>query len=241
MTLREQILETDARLAQMFGKPRLRGGDAVEALVGCILSQATTDAQSSAAYDALVKRFPTWQQLRDARVSDIARVIQASGLANEKARYIKGALQFIERERGIINLDFLNEMSAHDARKWLTQMHGVGPKTASIVLLFALKRPVFPVDTHVHRVTRRLGWISEKTSAEQAHKLLEIQIPPKMYYRLHINLIRLGREICRAQNPKCEMCPLNDLCAYYQAHRIEFDGRKKQKQKQKNEQRKKNQ
>jgi endonuclease III len=153
--------------------------------------------------------------VRDARVADIARVIYKSGLANDKARYIKHALQFIERERGSIMLDFLNDMPPHDARKWLMQMEGVGPKTASIVLLFALKHPVFPVDTHVHRVTRRLGWISDKTSAERAHEILEKQIPPKLYYRLHINLIRLGREICRAQTPHCEMCPLTDLCAHY--------------------------
>lgn len=215
MTLRDQVLETDARLGQMFGKPRLRGGDPVEALVGCILSQATTDKQSGAAYHALVREFPTWERLRDARLSDIARAIQSCGLSNEKARYIKGALQFIERERGVINLDFLNEMSPQEARKWLMQIHGVGPKTASIVLLFALKHPVFPVDTHVHRVTRRLGWISEKTSAEQAHELLEALVPPKMYYRLHVNLIRLGWEVCRAQNPRHEMCPLKDLCSYY--------------------------
>lgn len=215
MSLCEKILETDARLTKIFGTPKLRGGDPMEALIGCILSQATTDAQSGAAYNALVKKFPTWAKLRDARISEIARVIKTAGLANEKAQYIKGALQFIERERGEFSLDFLNEKSEHDARNWLTQMRGVGPKTASIVLLFAQKRNVFPVDTHVHRVTRRLGWISEKTSADQAHEILEAAIPPKMYYRLHINLIRLGREICRAQNPKCEMCPLKDLCAYY--------------------------
>ncbi len=216
MKLREQILKADARLAKIFGKPKLRGGDPIEALIGCILSQATTDAQSEAAYEALVKQFPTWARLRDARNSEIARVIRAAGLANEKAHYIKDALQFIERERGTITLDFLNELSEHDARKWLMQMRGVGPKTASIVLLFAQQRNVFPVDTHVHRVTRRLGWLSYKTSAEQAHEILEAAIPPKMYYRLHINLIRLGREICRAHKPQCEMCPLNDLCAYYQ-------------------------
>lgn len=217
MDSRALILETDTRLVQMFGTPKLCGGDPVEVLVGCILSQATTDAQSDAAYTALIKKFPTWAQLRDARISDIARVIKTSGLANEKAHYIKSALQFIERERGEITLDFLNAMSVPAARTWLMQMRGVGPKTASIVLLFAQKRAVFPVDTHVHRVTRRLGWISEKTSAEQAHQILEALIPPKMYYRLHTNLIRLGREICRAQNPKCEMCPLQDLCAHYRA------------------------
>lgn len=99
------------------------------------------------------------------------------------------------------------------------QMEGVGPKTASIVLLFAQKRNVFPVDTHVHRVTRRLGWIDEKTSAEQAHQILEGLIPPQRYYAMHINLIRLGREICHARNPRCEICPLKDLCKYYRQSR----------------------
>lgn len=136
-------------------------------------------------------------------------------MAQEKALYIKNALEFIERERGTITLDFLNALPVDDARKWLMQMRGVGPKTASIVLLFAQKRAVFPVDTHVHRVTRRLGWISEKTTAGQAHEILEAVVPRRMYYRLHINLIRLGREICRAQRPKCEICPLNDMCAFY--------------------------
>ncbi len=213
---RASIRAADKILTRVFGNPELKGGDAVEILVGCILSQATTDTQSSAAQRALQAKYPTWQQLRDARVSDIARVIKAAGLANEKAHYIKGALQFIERERGEFDLDFLNDMNERDARKWLMQMRGVGPKTASIVLLFAQKRKVFPVDTHVHRVTRRLGWISEKTSAEQAHQILEALIPPKRYYAMHKNLIRLGREICRAQNPRCEMCPLKDLCEYYQ-------------------------
>jgi endonuclease-3 len=152
-------------------------------------------------------------------VSEIAPVIKASGLSNEKARYIKDALHFIEQERGKITLDFLADMPTAEARAWLTQMRGVGPKTASIVLLFALKMPVFPVDTHVHRVTRRLGWIGEKTTANQAHLILEELTPPRLYYRLHLNLIRLGREICRAPTPRCELCPLTDLCVYYQTVR----------------------
>jgi endonuclease-3 len=217
--LKKSIRGADKILTRVFGNPELQGGDAVAALIGCILSQATTDAQSGAAYDALIAKYPTWTQLRDARVSDIARVIKSAGLANEKARSIKQALQFIERARGEMNLDFLNDLSERDARKWLMQMQGVGPKTASIVLLFAQKRNVFPVDTHVHRVTRRLGWIDEKTSAEQAHELLEALIPPRRYYAMHINLIRLGREICRAQKPHCEICPLKELCAYDQRSR----------------------
>jgi len=215
-SVKASIRAADKILVRVFGNPQWEGGDAVEALVGCILSQATTDAQSAAAYNALIAKYPTWEKLRAARASDIARVIQSAGLANAKARYIKHALQFIQRARGEINLDFLNDMRAADARKWLMQIHGVGPKTASIVLLFAQKRNVFPVDTHVHRVTQRLGWIPENTSAAQAHKLLEALIPPRRYYAMHINLIRLGREICRAQKPRCEICPLNALCAYYQ-------------------------
>src|SRR5581483_8831547 len=195
-SVKASIRAADKILVRVFGNPQWEGGDAVEALVGCILSQATTDAQSAAAYNALIAKYPTWEKLRAARASDIARVIQPA--------------------RGEINLDFLNDMRAADARKWLMQIHGVGPKTASIVLLFAQKRNVFPVDTHVHRVTQRLGWIPENTSAAQAHKLLEALIPPRRYYAMHINLIRLGREICRAQKPRCEICPLNALCAYYQ-------------------------
>lgn len=216
MDTRGRILETNARLDQVFGTPKLRGGDPVKELVGCILSQATTDAQSGAAYDALFKKYPTWEMIHAARASDIARVIKQSGLANEKARYIKNALDFIKRERGAYTLDFLCDMPVADARRWLTQIHGVGPKTASIVLLFALKMPVMPVDTHVHRVTRRLGWISDKTSADKAHEILEALVPPRLYYPLHINLIRLGREICHARTPRCEMCPLTDLCDYFQ-------------------------
>jgi endonuclease-3 len=112
-------------------------------------------------------------------------------------------------------------MPPSDARKWLTQIKGVGPKTASIVMLFALKMPVMPVDTHVHRVTRRLGWISEKTSADKAHAILENLIPPKRYYPLHINLILLGREICHAQNPNHALCPLKDLCDHYQKMNVQ--------------------
>jgi endonuclease-3 len=209
------ILECYARLTHVYGQPRWRGGDPVQVLVGCILSQSTTDAQSDAAYTALVKRYPTWADLRAARTADIARAIKASGLANEKARYIKNALEFIARERGEISLDFLRALPAPAARRWLMQIHGVGPKTASIVLLFALKMSVFPVDTHVHRVSRRLGWITPTTSADRAHALLEALAPPAIYYPLHVTLIRHGRELCRTQNPRCELCPLTDLCAYY--------------------------
>lgn len=208
--------KVDHRLVKIFGEPHLRGNDPVAELVGCILSQATTDVQSSAAYDALIARYPTWEQIKRARHAELARVIHRAGLANEKARYIKGALQFIERERGEISLDFLKRMPPAEGRAWLTQITGVGPKTASIVLLFALKLDAFPVDTHIYRVSRRLGWIDARTTANQAHDILGPVIPAARKYPLHVNLIRLGREICTARVPHCERCPLTDLCNYYQ-------------------------
>ncbi len=99
--------------------------------------------------------------------------------------------------------------------QWLTRIAGVGPKTASIVLLFSFQQPLFPVDTHIHRVTKRLGWIPQNASAEKAHELLRIAVPARLNYRLHLDLIRFGREICQARRPRCEVCPLTDLCAYY--------------------------
>ncbi|MEP7198448.1 MAG: endonuclease III [Chloroflexota bacterium] len=217
-TLRSQpIAAVDARLTRMFGAPRRRTSDPIAELVTTILSQATTDAQTARSFDALRRRFPTWEQVRDARSSEIATIIHGSGLSRQKAPRIKRALQHITRERGRIELDFLKRLSVTEAREWLMQMEGVGRKTASIVLLFAFNRAVFPVDTHVHRVTTRLGWIPAKASAEKAHDLLEPLIPPKMHYRLHVNLIQLGREICQARTPRCAICPLTDLCAYYQS------------------------
>ncbi|MGD2048685.1 MAG: endonuclease III, partial [Chloroflexota bacterium] len=117
---------------------------------------------------------------------------------------------------GELSLDFLNDMSVEEALEWLTDLHGVGPKTASIVLLFSFGRPVFPVDTHVHRVSGRLGLIGPKVTADKAHQILENMGDPDTYYAMHLNLIRHGREICTARNPKCEQCPLRERCDYYQ-------------------------
>lgn len=150
-----------------------------------------------------------------ARVSDIAKAIRASGLAKQKAPRIKRALQQIAREQGRIDLSFLKKMPAEEAFRWLTRIKGVGPKTASIVLLFSFQKPFFPVDTHIHRVTKRLGWIPQKASAEKAHTLLSAAVPAELHYRLHLNLIELGRQICRARVPRCDACPLNDICYYY--------------------------
>lgn len=209
------IAEVDRRLTQVFGVPRRRGRDPVGQLVATMLSQATTDTQTARSFDKLVSRFPTWEQVRDAPVARIAEQIKSSGLSQQKAPRIKAALQHITRERGRIELDFLETLPFDQAYHWLRGIHGVGPKTASIVLLFTFRKPFFPVDTHIHRIARRLGWIPPNASAEYAHQVLQPLIPRGAHYRLHVNLIRHGREICIARMPRCEMCPLTDLCEYY--------------------------
>ncbi len=214
--LKRQVRTVDRRLVRVYGEPRpMRRGDAVGQLVGTILSQATTDRQTERSYENLRRRFPTWEQVRDAPVAAIAREIRSSGLSQQKAPVIKAALQHITRERGKLDLNFLKRMPVDEARRWLMQIAGVGPKTASIVLLFSFRMPAFPVDTHIFRVTKRLGWVPEPATYEKAHQVLGELIPPDRYYPLHINLIRHGREICVAGVPRCEVCPLTDVCEWY--------------------------
>ncbi len=158
--------------------------------------------------------------MRDAPASQIARAIRSSGQSRQKAPRIKAALQHITQERGRIELGFLKRLPPAEARQWLLNIAGVGPKTASIVLLFSFGMPFFPVDTHIFRVTKRLGWIPATANADKAHDLLAALIPPRLYYRLHLNLIEHGRaRICHAQRPECERCPLKDSCEYYQKAR----------------------
>ncbi len=213
-----QILKVDKRLKRLFGEPHRPRRNPVGQLVATMLSQATTDAQTARSFAELRRRFPTWEQVRQAPASQIAQAVRSSGLSEQKAPRIKRALQHITRERGRIELGFLKKMPPPEAKRWLTNIAGVGPKTASIVLLFSFQMPFFPVDTHVHRVTKRLGWIPENASAEKAHEILAAAIPPKLHYRLHLNLIAHGRAICQARRPRCEVCPLIEVCRYYQTN-----------------------
>ncbi len=136
-------------------------------------------------------------------------------MANQKGPAIQNALKVITEERGRIELDFLREMSSHEASEWLIKLKGVGPKTAAIVLLFSLDMPAFPVDTHVFRITGRLGIRPENMNAAKAHTYLAEQFEPETYYPVHLNIIRLGREICKARQPLCQECPLTQICVYY--------------------------
>lgn len=205
------------RLLEAYGQPRRSNSlPPLDQLVGTILSQNTNDVNRDRAFRRLRQHFPSWDQVRDAPEDEVIEAIRPAGLANQKGPRIQKALLRITEERGKLALDFLAGMPLDEARAWLMSLDGVGPKTAAIVLLFSLDRPAFPVDTHVHRVSRRLGLIDERTSAEKAHQLLEAAIPPQWYYAFHLNVIRHGRQVCQARRPKCEMCVLNDLCDFYQ-------------------------
>ena len=204
------------RLLEVYDNPKWRPHlDPISEVVSTILSQNTSDVNRDRAFNRLQAGFATWEEVRDGPVETVEDAIRPAGLARQKAPRIQGALQFITQERGELDLDFLKEMPVDEAKAWLTQIKGIGPKTAAIILLFSLGMPAFPVDTHVHRVTGRLGLIGPKVSAEKAHDLLEQLLPPDWYYPFHLNVIRHGREICHARNPKCAICPLQDLCVYY--------------------------
>lgn len=198
-----------------YGDHPYRPRDPVATLVSTILSQNTNDVNRDRAFERLRERFPTWEKVRDAPVEELVEAIRPAGLAPTKAPRIQEALRRIDTERGEISLDFLADLPVEEGREWLLAIPGVGPKTAAIVLLFALGRPAFPVDTHVHRVTQRLGLIPVGTSREKAHALLEQLVPPQIYYALHLNLIALGRAICHARNPEHERCVLRDTCDSY--------------------------
>jgi endonuclease-3 len=209
--------KTHLVLLEEFGMPTWRPHlSPVGELVSTILSQNTNDINRDIAYASLRDIFPTWEQIRDAPEEEVISAIKTAGLANQKGPAIQNALRVITQERGEIELDFLKTKSSQDASKWLEKLKGVGPKTAAIVLLFSLEMPAFPVDTHVHRVTGRLGIRPEKMTPDKSHSFLAEQFPVESYSPVHLNLIRLGREICKARKPLCPECPLRYYCQYYE-------------------------
>jgi endonuclease-3 len=203
------------RLLEAFGEPVWRNPlPPVDELVSTILSQNTNDLNRDRAFRLLRARFPTWEQVRDAPVEQVIEAIRPAGLANQKGPRIQQVLRSITEERGSLDLAFLADLPLEEARGWLMRFNGVGPKTAAIVLCFSLGRPAFPVDTHIYRVTGRIGLRPPRMSVEQAHPYLESLFAPESYYAAHLNLIRLGREICGARNPRCPICPIRDLCEF---------------------------
>jgi endonuclease III len=205
-------------LEATYGVPRDTSfDDPLDELIGTILSQSTTNINSHRAFESLKKRFPDWDAVRRARSATIAAAIQSGGLANVKSVVIKNLLNEILERRGNLDLSFLKSAPMDEARNFLTSLKGVGPKTVACVLLFSCHRPLFPMDTHIFRILRRLGLLPEKIGDQQAHDLMEPLIPPGKHYSLHVNLITHGRKICSSHNPKCGQCSLIEQCDYGRA------------------------
>ena len=202
-------------LLEYYGFPEWRNPlPPMDELISTILSQNTNDINRDRAFNALRSKYPTWEHVRDASEGDVIDAIRPAGLANQKGPRIQAILRTITDQNGSLDLDFLYVLSAEEIKQWLLSFNGVGPKTAAIVLQFSLNKPAFPVDTHIYRVSGRIGLRPLKMNAEQAHLHLAELFTPDSYYAAHLNIIRLGREICQARKPKCSQCPLSDQCDY---------------------------
>ena len=187
--------------------------DPLEELVLTVLSQNTSDVNRDRAFAALRERFPTWEDLAAADPADVAAAIRPGGLANIKAPRLLAILREIsDRQGGSLSLAWMSRAKDEEVVTFLTTLPGVGPKTAACVLAFSLERPALPVDTHVFRVAKRLGLLSERADAVRAHDELHRLVSPRIRVRLHVAMIRHGRTTCRAGRPLCRDCPVHDLC-----------------------------
>ena len=184
----------------------------ISELVYTILSQHTSDVNSIRAFDNLIEKFKSFEVMKNASIREIENAIYRGGLSNIKALRIKEVLRIIYQDIGSFDLSFLSEMNISEAKSWLKSLPGIGPKTAAIVLCFSFGMPVMPVDTHIFRLSRRLGFISNKTNADDAHEILEKMILPEKIFSFHMNLIKHGREVCHARRPKCGSCVLSTIC-----------------------------
>lgn len=218
------IREVDERLRDAYGDKKWRRRlPPLDSLIATVISQHTSDVNRDKAFRELKRRFPSWERMMKAPTKTIAAAIRSAGLANQKAPRIKAILSAIaEQNKGRLSLDFLKDLPVPEALALLKSLPGVGPKTAACVLLFSFGKPVFPVDTHIYRIARRLGWLTEGVPEAKANEILDAVIPDDIKYRLHLNLITHGRQVCRPHNPRCPECVLNALCAYY---RKNFQGK----------------
>ena len=181
-------------------------------MVFTILSQHTSDINSSRAYRSLMETFSSLEAVASADVADIEKAIALGGLAKIKAPRIKAVLNKILELNGELDLSFLREMPLNDAKTWLRQLPGIGPKSAGIVLSFSLGMPAMAIDTHIYRVSRRLGVIGPKVSVDKAHEILEDKVEPEEVFNFHVSYINHGRQVCKAQRPLCPECVVGGLC-----------------------------
>ncbi len=216
MDLHECALEVHRRLLEKYGEPAWHAElPILDELISTILSQNTNDINRDRAFKQLKQRFENWEEVRDAESQSVIDAIRSAGLANQKGPRIQKLLKQITAEHGSLDLEFLHDLTTQEAWDWLIRFDGVGPKTASIVLLFSLGKPAFPVDTHIYRVTGRISLRPEKMNSEDAHQHLAGLFPPETYKAAHLNIIQLGREVCHPRRPDCEVCVLHSLCEYY--------------------------
>ncbi|MEW5954949.1 MAG: endonuclease III [Candidatus Micrarchaeota archaeon] len=216
--LRDKMVRVCLLLGRRFGESAAGiapAGSALDILVATILSQNASDRNSVPAFRALKRRFPKWERVLSANEKEIARTIRGAGLANLKARRVKHVLAEVKRRQGRLELSFLQSMPTAQAKDYLLSFKGIGPKTAAVVLNFGFGKPTMPLDVHNLRVLKRLGILRENTGAEKAHGLMDEVVPDDRKSACHVNLIRLGRRVCRPRNPKCLECPLNAECVYF--------------------------
>lgn len=205
-----------AKLEDVYGAGVYRARlPAIDELVACILSQNTSDTLSWPAFTRLLEAFPSWEAVAKSSDDAIEAAIGAAGLAHQKGLAIRRSLTEIYNRTGKYSLDSLRSLNDAEALEWLESLPGVGPKTASIVLCFAMGRNVPPVDTHIFRVLVRLGWAFEKQNDKELHGLLRETMPPDFAYRFHIALLQHGRSICKTPVPLCDRCPLQTDCRWF--------------------------
>lgn len=211
-----RVRRIEGALAERYGRPRWGGpGEPLDELMLTILSQNTSDVNRDRGWRRLKERFPTWEAVADADEDALADAIAPAGLSRQKAPRMLAILRDVEQRFGALSLEALNDWTSDEVRDFLTAYPGIGPKTAACVLMFAMGRPVMPVDTHVHRIAGRLALIPERASFEEAHRTLERATPPELVYPFHIEMIRHGRALCRPTNPKCGACPVRGECRFY--------------------------
>lgn len=221
-TLQAKALEVYQRLLQTYGEhPLVPRRQPMHELISTMLSHRTTQQNEAIAFERMWKHFGSWEAIRAAPVAELAQTIAPSNFAEAKAPRIQATLSQIIAERGTASIDFLQDLRPEEGLRWLMALPGVGIKTASLVLLFCFSKPVMPVDTHVHRVSQRLGLIGPKVTPEAAHPLLQAILPPDphLLFNYHVDMLRHGQKLCIWGTPRCQYCPLTDICDWYAAHK----------------------
>jgi endonuclease III len=219
-TIRRHTVRTVCRiLSRAYGNPRFGNpSDPLDDLVYIILSNKTMPRTARTVYGQLQKQFPKWDDILAAPINDLRSLLRPAGLSVIKSRHIRAALRSIKKRFGVCDLSALKGVAPEAAQDYLVGLPGVSEKVAKCVMMYTLGAQVLPVDTHVHRVSGRLGWTSRKR-ADQCHAELEALVPPRLRRDFHVSCIAHGRKTCRPRSPLCNYCPISKYCAFFKAAR----------------------